>query len=136
MKSGWWLEEFKIAHRCTVEGRRKLLVPVKLEDIPDEEIDKDLKVYMKTFTYADVKSLELFRKKLLFAMPKYPLRYCQYHSFTDVVALLRSVATPDVIEVMTSEPGKVIHADVMFQTFHGPINLTFTCLLVWGCRRG
>ncbi len=74
MRSGWWLEEFKLAHSCVVEGRRKLLIPVKLEDIPDEEIDNDLKLYMKRFTYADVKNLELFRKKLLFAMPKYPLR--------------------------------------------------------------
>ncbi len=74
MRSGWWLEEFKIAHSHVVEGRRKLLVPVKLEDIPKEEIDKDLKCYMNRFTYADVKNLELFRKKLLYAMPKYPLR--------------------------------------------------------------
>ncbi len=77
MRSNWWIEEFRIAHSHLVKGRKKLIIPVKLEDIPEREIDRDLKLYMNRFTYADVQDLQLFRKKLLYAMPKYPLWYGQ-----------------------------------------------------------
>ncbi len=71
------MDEFRIAYSDAVKGKRKkLLIPVKLsEDIPDSMIDEDLNKYMKMFTYAEVNDMKLFRKKLLFGMPKYPLRY-------------------------------------------------------------
>ena len=68
------MEEFRIAHSQVVDDKRKkLIIPVKLEDIPGDMLDDDLKLYMNRFTYADVEDIDLFRKKLLFAMPKYPL---------------------------------------------------------------
>ena len=68
------MEEFRIAHSQVVCAKRKrLIIPVKLEDIPANMLDDDLELYMNRFTYAEVEDLDLFRKKLLFAMPKYPL---------------------------------------------------------------
>ncbi len=70
------MEEFRIAHSQVVnEKRKKLIIPVKLEDIPADMLDDDLKLYMNRFTYAEVdeNQIDRFRKKLHFAMPKYPL---------------------------------------------------------------
>ncbi len=76
VQSEWWMDEFHMAYSDAVKGKRKkLLIPVKLEDIPDSETNEDLKRYMKMFTYAEVNDTKLFKKKLLFVMPKYPLRW-------------------------------------------------------------
>ena len=48
-----------------------------MENLPDE-----MQKYVKTRTYIEVKNMELYRKKLLYAMPRVPLRKCQEISGT------------------------------------------------------
>ena len=51
-----------------------------LEDIKTEDLPEEIQKYVKTYTYIDAtklnndKDLELFRKKLLYVMPKKPIR--------------------------------------------------------------
>ena len=69
------MEEFRIAHEQVVNGRKKFLIPVLLEDVEDSDIPDDLRLYLDTYTYLEVNSNEsLARKKLRYAMPKTPLR--------------------------------------------------------------
>ena len=69
------MEEFRIAHEQVVSGRRNFLVPVLLEDVKDLEMPDDLRLYLETYTYLEVKDNDsLARKKLRYAMPKTPLK--------------------------------------------------------------
>ena len=69
------MEEFRIAHEQVVSGRRNFLVPVLLEDVKDLEMPDDLRLYLETYTYLEVKDNDsLTRKKLRYAMPKTPLK--------------------------------------------------------------
>ena len=51
-----------------------------LEDINVKDLPDEIQKYVKTYTYIDAtklnneKDLELFRKKLLYVMPKKPIR--------------------------------------------------------------
>ena len=51
-----------------------------LEDIKTEDLPDEMQRYVKTYTYIDAtklnneKDLELFRKKLLYVLPKKPIR--------------------------------------------------------------
>ena len=76
-ESDWWNEELRISHAEVAKGRKQFIIPVKLEDIPDEEIGDYLKFYMSRFTYADATctDIDLFRKKLIYAMPKNRIGY-------------------------------------------------------------
>ena len=42
---------------------------VSVGDLPDE-----MQKYVKTRTYIDIKDIEMFRKKLLYAMPQKPIK--------------------------------------------------------------
>ncbi len=69
------MEEFQMAHARLMEGRRKLLIPIMMEDITQEDLDPTLELYIKTHHYIKyTKDLNLLRKKLVFAMPRKPLR--------------------------------------------------------------
>ena len=69
------MEEFRIAHEQVVSGRRNFLIPVLLENIDDLEMPDDLRLYLDTYTYLEVKTSDsLTRKKLRYAMPKTPLK--------------------------------------------------------------
>ena len=57
------------------EGRKKLLIPIMMEDITNEELDQTLELYIKAYHYIKVTNdMELLRKKLVYAMPRKPLR--------------------------------------------------------------
>ena len=45
-----------------------------LEDITMKDLPDEMHKYVKTHTYIEVKDIDLFRKKLLYTMPKTPLR--------------------------------------------------------------
>ena len=49
-----------------------MLDDLNLEDLPDE-----MHKYVKSHTYIEAKDMELFRKKLLFTMPRVPLKKCR-----------------------------------------------------------
>ncbi len=78
IRSGWCMEEFRIAHNMVVNGQRKYLIPVLLDGIIWEDLDPDLKLYISTYTYLKADD-EMFIKKLRYAMPRTPLH--QAHEF-------------------------------------------------------
>ena len=45
-----------------------------LEDITLKDLLDEMHKYVKTHTYIKVKDINLFKKKLLYTMPKMPLR--------------------------------------------------------------
>ena len=68
LESDWCQFEFRVAHcLATVEKKMRLLVILK-EDIPDDKIEGDLRLYMKTFTYLHSANL-LFWSRLLNDLP-------------------------------------------------------------------
>ena len=69
LKSEWCQAEFRVAHCVgTVEKKIRLLV-VLMEPVADKDASPDLKLYMKTFTYLDIK-YKLFWAKLLSQLPR------------------------------------------------------------------
>ena len=68
LESDWCQFEFRVAHcLAIVEKQTRLLVILK-DQVPDAEIEGDLKLYMKTFTYLDSANL-LFWPRLLNDLP-------------------------------------------------------------------
>ena len=51
------MTEFRIANQLVANGRKKFLIPLLYEDVGDEELDGDLKVYIETHTYTDCKDI-------------------------------------------------------------------------------
>ena len=64
----------------TVKGRENLIIFVMVDDIQVDDLPKVMKAFVKTRTYIDAtdinlqKDLDLFKKKLQYAMPQTPLR--------------------------------------------------------------
>ena len=79
LNSGWCKEEFQLAHLESVEGRYRFIILIMLDDIPVKDLPDEMQKYVKTYTYIDAtklnndKDVELFRKKLLYVMPKKPI---------------------------------------------------------------
>ena len=68
------MEEFLMAHARLKEGRRKLIIPIMMEDITAEDLDPTLKLYIKAYHYIKVtNNPEILRKKIVYAMPRKPL---------------------------------------------------------------
>ena len=57
--SQWCMTEFRIANQLVADGRKKFLIPLLYENLGDEELDADLKLYIETHTYTDCKDLVL-----------------------------------------------------------------------------
>ena len=80
LDSGWCKEEFSQGHLEAVEGRHRFIILIMLEDIDVKDLPDEMQKYVKTYTYIDAtklhndKDLELFRKKLLYVLPKKPIR--------------------------------------------------------------
>ena len=80
MNSGWCKEEFELAHVELVKGRNKFIIFVMVDDMQVEDLTEVMQAFVKTRTYIDAvniknqKDLDLFRKKLQYAMPQTPLR--------------------------------------------------------------
>ena len=55
--SQWCMTEFRIANQLVADGRKKFLIPLLYENLGDEELDADLKLYIETHTYTDCKDL-------------------------------------------------------------------------------
>ncbi len=75
IQSEWCMEEFFMAHARLKEGRKRLLIPVMMEDIRSERnLDPTLQLYLKAHHYIEfTPNMDLLRKKLVFAMPRAPL---------------------------------------------------------------
>ena len=80
LQSGWCKEEFSQGHLAAVEGRHRFIVLIMLEDIDVNDLPDEMQKYVKTYTYIDAtklnndKDLDLFKKKLLYVMPKKPIQ--------------------------------------------------------------
>ncbi|ESO82347.1 hypothetical protein LOTGIDRAFT_98144, partial [Lottia gigantea] len=67
LKSMWGLQEFRYAYQESITKKRRHLIIVFYEKIPEEEMDTVLKCCIKTFTYLDVKDTMLM-DRLRFAL--------------------------------------------------------------------
>ena len=72
LQSEWCLLEFRAAHERVLRDRTNYLIVVLFDDINIEDLDEDLKLYLRTNTYLSI-SNKWFWQKLLYAMPEKPL---------------------------------------------------------------
>ena len=78
------MQEFYCAFKQIEEGRKKILIPILLEDLTLDNIgyiDQDhlavLRQYLRTYTYMDARnykrSIAKLRKRIIFELPAIPL---------------------------------------------------------------
>ena len=72
LQSEWCLLEFRAAHERVLRDRTNYLIVVLFDDINVDDLDEDLKLYLRTNTYLSI-SNKWFWQKLLYAMPEKPL---------------------------------------------------------------
>ena len=83
MKGGWCVEEFLQGHVEAVQGRNKFIIMILIDDIDVNQLPDELQVYVKAKQFIDArkrqtaKDIEKIRKRLLFAMPRVPVRQLQ-----------------------------------------------------------
>ena len=70
------MQEFYIAHQRVTEGNARFLIPILLEDMPMEELPRDMQMYLRTYTYIDARQYDMdtLRKRIRFAMPDTPYK--------------------------------------------------------------
>ena len=68
LKSEWCLLEFRAAHRKVLEERMNYLIIILFDDVNMDELDEEMKLYMRTNTYLSVTN-KWFWQKLCYAMP-------------------------------------------------------------------
>ena len=73
LRSEWCLLEFRAAHRKVLEERMNYLVIILFDDVNMDELDDEMKLYMRTNTYLSV-SNKWFWEKLYYAMPQSTVR--------------------------------------------------------------
>ncbi|XP_001603014.1 toll-like receptor Tollo [Nasonia vitripennis] len=71
IKSEWCRFDFKSAHHQVLRDRRRRLILVLVGDVPQRELDPDIRLYLKTNTYLQWGD-KLFWEKLRFALPDVP----------------------------------------------------------------
>lgn len=71
IKSEWCRFEFKSAHHQVLRDRRRRLVVVLLGEVPQKDLDPDIRLYLKTNVYLQWGD-KLFWEKLKFALPDIP----------------------------------------------------------------
>lgn len=71
IKSEWCRFEFKSAHHQVLRDRRRRLIVILLGDVPQKDLDPDIRLYLKTNTYLQWGD-KLFWEKLRFALPDVP----------------------------------------------------------------
>ena len=68
LQSEWCRYEFKTAHHQVLKDKAKRLIVILMEDIPLEDLDPDLRLYLKTNTYLKWGD-QWFWEKLKYALP-------------------------------------------------------------------
>ena len=68
LKSDWCMLKFRAAHNKVLNDRTNYLILVLYDDVNVSELDKDMKLYIRTNTYL-ARSNKWFYDKLLYSMP-------------------------------------------------------------------
>lgn len=71
IKSEWCRFEFKSAHHQVLRDRRRRLIVILLGEVPQKDLDPDIRLYLKTNIYLQWGD-KLFWEKLKFALPDVP----------------------------------------------------------------
>lgn len=71
IKSEWCRFEFKSAHHQVLRDRRRRLIVVLLGEVPQKDLDPDIRLYLKTNVYLQWGD-KLFWEKLRYALPDVP----------------------------------------------------------------
>ena len=83
LNDGWCVEEFLQAHVEALQGRNKFIIMILVDNIEMNQLPEEMQVYVKAKQFIDarniqtVKDIEKVRKRLLFAMPRVPIRQLQ-----------------------------------------------------------
>ena len=72
LKSHWCRLEFRSAHTRVLKDRTNYLIVILFDNIRIDELDEDMKLYLRTNTYIEYNS-NWFWQRLFYAMPKKPL---------------------------------------------------------------
>lgn len=75
IKSEWCRFEFKSAHHQVLRDRRRRLIVILLGDVPQKDLDPDIRLYLKTNTYLQWGD-KLFWQRLRFALPDAEITQC------------------------------------------------------------
>ena len=77
------MQEFYCAFKQIEQRRKKVLIPILLEDLNLDQVDLDqnhlavLRQYIRTYTYLDARDykcdIEKLRKRIIFELPAVPL---------------------------------------------------------------
>ena len=77
------MQEFYCAFKQIEERKKKVLIPILLEDLNFDEVELDqkhlavLQQYLRTYTYLDARdykcNIEKLRKRIIFELPALPL---------------------------------------------------------------
>ena len=92
LKSDWCKYEFRMAHYNAIKEKHNRVIVVLIEDITGEDIEDDLKVYMKTNTYLKHDDAK-FWPRFLMSLPKpsgksNPLNEGNIQEYNESTALL------------------------------------------------
>ncbi|KAK6185300.1 hypothetical protein SNE40_007563 [Patella caerulea] len=88
LNSIWGMEEFTQAYNESIVKKRRHLILVKLEDIPEDEIPTSLKRCLRTFTYLDIKdNMFLDRLRYSLAIKSKLVRYASLVSIKTQVSI-------------------------------------------------
>ena len=74
------MEEFLQAHVEALQGRNKFIIVILVDNIDLNKLPEEMQVYIKAKQFIDArniqtaKDIEKVRKRLLFAMPRVPIR--------------------------------------------------------------
>ena len=82
MNNGWCVEEFLQGHVEALQGRNKFIILILVDDIQVNQLPEEMQVYVKAKQFIDARNIETLdiekvRKRLLFAMPRVPIRQLQ-----------------------------------------------------------
>lgn len=69
LESEWCRYEFRAAHRRVLADRTNYLIMILFDDVNTNDLDDEMKLYLRTNTYLSV-SNKWFWQKLLYALPK------------------------------------------------------------------
>ena len=83
LNDGWCVEEFLQGHVEALQGRNKFIIMILVDDVEMNQLPEEMQAYVKAKQFIDarniktVKDIEKVRKRLLFAMPRVPIKQLQ-----------------------------------------------------------